>query len=162
MSDKPAAELGPLSISTVDHISYTVPELRQAVDFFVNVLGARVLYERQSGALGGDVAAFFDVAPGASFRLAKLELAGTPLELFEYRDTGRSVTPAANSTCGGGHFALLVDDIEAAVERLGKVAGLRLLGDISVLPAGHPLAGRRWIYFQTPFGLQLELVSRVP
>lgn len=159
MSGKPAA--GTIAIRAIDHVSYTVPDLRQAVDFFVNILGARVQYERQSDALDSDLAKRFGVAPGASFRLAKLELAGTALELFEYRETGRSDVPAANSTCGGGHFALIVDDFDAALGELGGVAGVQLLGKASVLSEDHPLAGRRWIYFLTPWGLQLELVSRV-
>ncbi len=151
----------PLVIRAVDHVSYTVPDLPQAVDFFVNVLGARVQYER-SGKLDAGTAECFDVDAGASFRLAKLELAGAPLELFEYRNTGRSGAPAANATCGGGHIGLLVDDFDAAMERLREVPGVRLLGQASILSEDHPLAGRRWIYFQTPWGLQLELVSPVP
>lgn len=161
MSNRPAASSGSLSVSAIDHVSYTVSDIVQAIDFFVQVLGARILYRRESGTLAADIAVSFDVAPNASFRLAKLEIAGTALELFEYRDTGRSDAPTASSTCGGGHFALLVDDIDSAVERVGAVPGVRLLGEVSVLPDDHPLAGRRWIYFLTPFGLQIELVSRV-
>jgi catechol 2,3-dioxygenase-like lactoylglutathione lyase family enzyme len=160
MSNKP--EAGPLAIRAVDHVSYTVPDLGRAVDFFVNVLGARVLYERRSGVLSADTAERFNVDAGASFHLAKLELAGMPLELFEYHDTGRLAGPAFNATCGGGHIALLVDDFDAALGRLRAFPDVRLLGEASVLPEDHPLAGRRWIYFLTPWGLQLELVSRVP
>ncbi|MGE3990820.1 nuclear transport factor 2 family protein [Pseudorhodoplanes sp.] len=159
-ANKPAT--GPIAIRAIDHVSYTVPNLRQAVDFFVNVLGARALYERRSGAFGGDLAERFDVRAGASFELAKLELAGTSIELFEYRDAGGPNVTAKNSTCGGGHFAMLVDDFDAALEQLGKIPDVRLLGQASVLADGHPLAGRRWIYFLTPWGLQLELVSRIP
>jgi catechol 2,3-dioxygenase-like lactoylglutathione lyase family enzyme len=162
MSGEPVPGSGLLAIRAVDHVSYTVPDLRQAVDFFVNVLGAQVRYERQPDLLDSDTAERFGVDRGASFRLAKLELAGMPLEVFEYRDTGRYAGPAVNTTSGGGHIGLLVDDFDAALERLRGIPDVRLLGEASVLPEDHPLAGRRWIYFLTPWGLQLELVSRVP
>lgn len=153
---------GALATRAVDHVSYTVPDLRQAVAFFVNVLGAQVRYERRSGELDAATAGRFHVAQGSSFQIAKLDLAGTPLELFEYSLRGGSTVMAGNAVCGGGHIGLLVDDFDAAVERLRAVPDVRLLGESSVLPGDHLLAGRRWIYFLTPWGLQLELVSAVP
>jgi catechol 2,3-dioxygenase-like lactoylglutathione lyase family enzyme len=162
MPNRPTAGSAPLAVHAVDHVAYTVPDLPQAVDFFVNVLGAQIRYQRRSDALGPDTSECFNVNPGASLRLAKLELAGTLLELFEYRDTGSPTESIGNSACGGGHLGLLVDDFDAAVERMRETPGVRVLGKPSVLPADHPLAGRRWVYFLTPWGLQLELVSPVP
>lgn len=155
------SKAAPLAIRALDHVSYTVPDLRQAVAFFVDVLGARLLYERQSGPLGPATVPTFGVDPAASFWLAKLDVAGMPLELFEYRLPGGSQEVAGNATCGGGHLGLLVEDFDDAVARLRVQAGVRLLGEPSVLPPGHPFAGRRWIYFLTPWGMQLELVSPV-
>lgn len=151
-----------LAIAAVDHASYTVPDLDAAETFFVGVLGAVVRYRRQSGPLDRQAAARLGVAPSTSFRLAKLDLAGMPLELFEYREPGAAGRPVRNAEPGGGHLGLTVVAFDEAVERLRAVPGVRLLGEGSVLPPDHPLAGRRWIYFLTPWGLQLELVSQIP
>ena len=35
-----------------------------------------------------------------------------------------------------------------------------LLGEIKVVGPGSPVAGTRWTYFMTPWGLQMELVDR--
>lgn len=82
-----------------------------------------------------------------------------PLELFTYRDARVGAQTAPNAMPGGGHIGLLVADIEAVRTRLAGAPGVTLLGGISTLPPGHPLAGRRWLYFLTPWGQRLELVS---
>ena len=58
---------------------------------------------------------------------------------------------------GGSHLAFYVDDLESAIEYL-KEKNVRLLGEPTLRSMG-PNAGQRWIYFLTPWGMQLELVS---
>lgn len=149
----------------VDHVSLTVPCLDQAATFFVEALGARELYRRAWAAPpAGDpaMAARFDMHEHAAFRLAKLDLGGLGLELFEYQAPDLSTVRPRNCDAGGCHLGLLVDDVDAAAAHIGAMAGVRLLGTVSEIGAGHPLAGRRWIYFLTPWGQQLELVSPIP
>jgi glyoxylase I family protein len=49
-----------------------------------------------------------------------------------------------------------VDDLDAAVDHL-HAHGVRVLGDITA--SRNASAGQRWIYFLSPWGMQLELVS---
>lgn len=148
-----------MQVRLVDHVAYSVPDLEQAVHFFRDVLGAELLYRRAGGTLGAAEARAYGVREGASFTLAKLRLAGTKLELFAYREAGGDAGMAPNARPGGGHIGLKVADTEAARARLAAEPGVTLLGEISTLPEGHPLAGRRWLYFLTPWGQQLELLG---
>ncbi|WP_275393425.1 VOC family protein [Novacetimonas hansenii] len=54
-------------------------------------------------------------------------------------------------------MAFYVDDFDAALTHL-KLHGVRLLGKPTYRNTG-PSAGQTWVYFLTPWGMQLELVS---
>jgi catechol 2,3-dioxygenase-like lactoylglutathione lyase family enzyme len=139
----------------------TVPDLDQAVAFFVAAMEAYELYRRElrPGTSPQEMRTNYGAHPDAGFRLAKLDIAGTPLEIFEYTAPDQSQRQPRNYDVGGSHLGFLVEDIDAAVETVQRQPGVRVLGEVSELPAGHPLAGRRWVYFLTPWGQQLELVS---
>lgn len=148
----------------VDHVALTVPDLDQAVAFFRDAFGARELYRRHWDAgEGGDatMARQFNVHPEAAFRLAKIDIGGFGLELFVFSAPDLDTRVPRNCDAGGGHLALVVDDVDATAGRLGAIAGVRLLGEVSEIAGDHPLAGRRWIYLLTPWGAQLELVSPI-
>lgn len=153
-----------LVLRGLDHVSLTVPDLEQASGFFVNVLGACELYRRELVPQGGgkEMEERFNAHPQATCRLAKLEICGVTLELFQY--TAPDVRTETSRHCdpGGSHLGLVVDDVDEAVERLRQVPGVKVLGATSVIDPPHPLAGRKWVYFLTPWGHQLELVSSPP
>jgi len=139
----------------------TVPDLDQAVRFFVEVFGGVELYRRAIEA-GSDPDAMeqrFNAHPQAGLRLAKLRVGALDLELFEYRAPDTATVTARNCDPGGHHLGFLVDDIDAAVAALDTIEGVTVLGTVSTLPGGHPLAGRRWVYLLSPWGQQLELVD---
>jgi catechol 2,3-dioxygenase-like lactoylglutathione lyase family enzyme len=62
-----------------------------------------------------------------------------------------------NSDVGGHHLAFYVDDFDAALSYL-ETKGVRILGTPTMRTTG-PNAGQNWIYFLSPWGMQLELVS---
>lgn len=159
----PAAEAGPLlACRAVDHLSLTVPDLDAAAAFFIDVLGARELYRRQYAPAADEarsMAERFNTHPAATCRLAKLDLLGTALELFEYQAPDLNRTMPRNCDAGGSHFGIRVADLAQSVDRLRRVPGVKILGEPSTIGPGHPLAGRRWVYFLTPWGWQMELVS---
>lgn len=151
----------PLAVRAVDHVAITVPDLEQALDFFLRVLGARLQYRNAApaGAIP-DMVQRFHAPADAAYRLAKIDLAGMPMELFEYRGSGIDHHHTRrNCDAGGGHIGLLVDDIAAAMARLRAEPGVQVLAGPATLPAGHALAGRQWVYFLTPWGQQMELVT---
>lgn len=150
-----------LSCKRVDHVSFSVPDLDAAVAFFVGVLGAAQLYRRQYAPAPNstEMVDKFNAHKNASYDLAKLDLCDMRIELFQYSAPDIEKRMPRNCDVGGSHIGIVVDDIEAAVRQLRRIPEVTVLGDISVIGGDHPLAGRKWIYFITPWGLQLELVS---
>ncbi|GAA1694416.1 hypothetical protein MMUR_28830 [Mycolicibacterium murale] len=147
---------------SLDHCSLTVPDLEAAVDFFTVVVGARTQYSRtlDPGSAPAAMRENFNAHPDVGFRLAKLEIpGGLGLELFEYQAPDQTREHPRNCDVGGTHLGFLVDDLNAAIARVRKYPGTRVLGHPQSLPPGHPLAGRTWIYFLSPWGQQLELVD---
>ena len=143
-----------------DHIGFTVPDLDQAVDFFVNVLGCEPFYDLGPFKFDDDwMAEHLDVHPRAVMERLKFLRCknGSNFEIFEYSSPGQNRRQPKNSDVGGHHLAFYVDDMDAAVTYLRAQQGVRILGTPTVRDAG-PSAGQTWLYFQTPWGMQLELV----
>ncbi|MEU7527617.1 VOC family protein [Saccharothrix sp. NPDC042600] len=148
----------------VHHVAYTVPDLDQAVRFFVDVVGAELVYR-----LGpvedpdGDwMTRKLGVDPQASTNIAMLRLGPvTNLELFEYTAPDQRRELPRNSDWGGHHLAIHVDDVDAAVAYLRDQPGVTVLGEPETIEDG-PIAGDRWVYFTTPWGMQLELINLPP
>jgi catechol 2,3-dioxygenase-like lactoylglutathione lyase family enzyme len=147
-------------VAGVEHFSTTVPDLAQAVRFFVDVLGGREVRRLTFAAAPGsaEMELKFNAHPAAEAQLATLDLAGTTIELFEYDAPDLSTVMPRNCDAGGHHIGFRVASVAAAVAALVDVPGVRVLGE----PTYGPLAsgGRRgWVYFLTPWGLQLELAE---
>jgi catechol 2,3-dioxygenase-like lactoylglutathione lyase family enzyme len=150
-----------LSVQVVDHVAVTVPDLDAAAALLVEVFGAEELYRRRyAPPLGSDeMAVQYGAHVEASYRLAKLRLAGTDVELFEYTAPDQRTDHPRNADVGGGHLGLRVADVDAAVALLADEPRVRVLGAVRQIAPPHPLAGRRWVYLVTNWGLQLELVA---
>jgi catechol 2,3-dioxygenase-like lactoylglutathione lyase family enzyme len=82
---------------------------------------------------------------------------GSNFEIFEYSAPDQRLDQPKNSDIGGHHLAFYVDDINEAIAYL-KANGVRVLGEPVVREEG-PSAGQTWVYFLTPWGMQMELVS---
>ncbi|MEU4160882.1 TIGR03619 family F420-dependent LLM class oxidoreductase [Actinoplanes sp. NPDC026670] len=143
----------------LDHVAITVPDLWAAVRFFVEVLGASLLYVEGPIRRGDWMTTNLAVPADASCRVAMLRFGPTAnLELFEYEVAGQNRAVPLNSDVGGHHLAVYVDDIEAAHRYLSDVPGVTMLGEPKLITEG-PLEGDRWMYFTAPWGLQLEIIS---
>ncbi len=145
----------------LEHVAVTVPNLNEACDFFENVLGCEVLFS--VGGFGEDTGMDMErqinvdrKARCVDFRYVRCGN-GTNIELFEYESPDQNTVEPRNSDIGGHHFAFYVDDIHAAIKHL-KDNGVRVLGEPTVVTEG-PTAGLTWIYFLTPWGMNLEIVS---
>lgn len=144
----------------IEHVGLTVPDLAQAVDFFVTVLGCEPFYELGPFQSGDDwMERHLDVHPRTIMRRLRFLRCGhgPNLELFEYEAPEQNRRPPRNSDVGGHHLAFYVDAMAPAVAHL-KAAGVRVLGEPTIRTEG-PSAGQSWVYFLAPWGLQLELVS---
>lgn len=146
----------------VDHAAYTVPDLENAVRFFVDVLGAQELYRSRRGPDDRFMPTNFEVPPDAALELAMLRMPpNLNIELFEWSTGDRRTDHPRHSDRGGHHLCFVVDDVDAAAEYLAGVAGVRLLGERKEVAGDSPsVAGNRWTYFVTPWGLLMELVDR--
>ena len=142
-----------------DHIGITVPDMEEAHDFFVRVLGADHVYSLP-GKHGDDdwMQRQLDVHPRTKiteirfYRLGN----GSNFEVFTYDAADSQAEMPRNSDIGGHHVALYVDDMDAAVSHLrGK--GAEMLGE--PVDSAGPASGQRWVYFKAPWGMYFELVS---
>lgn len=145
----------------LDHVGFTVPDLEQAHDFFVNVLGCDYLFELgpfESADGSSWLSEHVNVDDRAWFRNRHYRCGhGSNFEIFEYRLAGRNEVQPRNSDVGGHHLAFYVDDLDAAIEYLRRVPGVRVLGKPTASSGANE--GQRWIYFLSPWGMQFELVS---
>jgi catechol 2,3-dioxygenase-like lactoylglutathione lyase family enzyme len=147
-------------LAGTEHVGFTVPDLDAAVAFFTEVIGCTKAYEIGPFMADDDwMARQLGVHPRAVLRkLAMLRCkTGPNFEIFEYEVAGQVVTPPANSDVGGHHLAFYVTDINTAVAYL-KSCGLTVQGDVVTMQDG-PSKGLSWVYFLSPWGMQLELVS---
>ncbi|MBT0961974.1 VOC family protein [Denitromonas iodatirespirans] len=145
----------------VEHFGFTVPDAQQAVDFFVGVMGCKAFFTI------GPFGPFKDnwmkenlnVNPRAVIPVAHLVRCGngTNFEIFEYTSPDQKIQPPKNSDVGGHHIAFYVDDLKAAMANM-RAKGVKFLGEPHLFTEG-PLKGLTWIYFMSPWGMQLELVT---
>jgi catechol 2,3-dioxygenase-like lactoylglutathione lyase family enzyme len=148
-------------LRSLDHIAYTVPDLDEAIDFFTAHLGANVVYRDGPFRSDGDeMHDRLDVHRHATSELAMLRLGNrTNLELIQYTAPDQNLQVPANSDVGGHHVGFYVDDIDAARDYLARIPGVRLMSGPNTVPDGAPVAGQRWLYFRTPWGMQLEITT---
>jgi catechol 2,3-dioxygenase-like lactoylglutathione lyase family enzyme len=146
----------------VDHVAFTVPNLDEAVRFFVEALGASLLYVEGPISRGPWMRANLNVDPAATCLVAMLRLGPTMnLELFEYQAPDQNMRLPENSDAGGHHLAIYVDNIDSAFAYVSTLPGVRCQGVPKTIDDG-PLTGNRWVYFTTPWGMQMELISPPP
>ena len=144
----------------IDHVGITVPDLDEAERFLVDVLGAVRVYTL--GAKRSDDDDWMATQLGVHPRTVIDEIRfyrvgnGSNLEVFHYISADGQAPHPRNSDIGGHHFALYVDDLDAAREHL-ELHGVETMGD-PVRSAGAA-TGQRWLYFRAPWGSQFELVS---
>jgi catechol 2,3-dioxygenase-like lactoylglutathione lyase family enzyme len=143
----------------LDHVGFNVPDLDQAVKFFSEVLGFHKVYEEGKLPLNADAKKAFNIRQSAEItRIAMLETGrGSNIELFEYSSPQRSMKRPMNDDISWYHFAVYTSNMEQSVAYL-KSKGVHLIGN----PIEHktgPNAGLTGVYFETPWGLQIELVT---
>lgn len=156
-----------MSIRGIEHVGITVPDLEAATAFLVSALGAEVLYDLPAPS----AEAFDEEADRRSqaqlgtqprtrwlgSRMLRLG-DGPSIELFEYADEGQRPSAGA-SDLGIQHFAIFVDDMEAARSRIIAAGGTALEGP-TTLGGAEAGEGNQWLYTLAPWGSIIELVAR--
>ncbi|MBT0670742.1 VOC family protein [Novosphingobium profundi] len=150
----------------VDHISWTVPDLEEALAFYCGVIGAEELFrmgpldaaDMPRDAQGRDWMETHVNVAGARLTLVMLKLTETmnfQLVQYDKPDDRRQDLPR-NCDRGGHHLGLRVDDVDKAIAYL-TAHGCTAMETI-VIPEG-PLAGKKNVYMTDPFGHSLEIVD---
>jgi catechol 2,3-dioxygenase-like lactoylglutathione lyase family enzyme len=147
-----------------DHVGLTVPDLEEAIDFFVDLLGCEVVFTAGPYDNVGWTWPCEDEPEAATVRLAMLTHNNSHnIELLEYTNKPRTAQGEAPrpSDPGGSHIAFYVEDIDGLIEKIRQRPGVRLLGEID-LELGTPISGTRWIYTLTPWGQAIEFLNHQP
>ncbi|MER8693185.1 VOC family protein [Mesorhizobium opportunistum] len=144
-----------------DHTGITVPDMKQAVDFFTEVVGCK--NAMSFGPFADDKGTFMQdllgVDPKAVIEQVTMVRCGygSNIELFKYTAPDQKNLTPKNSDIGGFHIAFYVDDVAAAKAYLDGKGVKTRLGPLPVKEG--PAAGQTILYFQAPWGLQLEAIS---
>ena len=135
-----------------DHTGITVPDMKQAVDFFVDVLGCQkaMSFGPFSDSKGTFMKDALDVNPRAVITQITMIRCGygSNIELFSYQSPDQQVVQPKNSDVGGYHIAFYVDDIKAADQYLRSKGVWTLFGPIPITQG--PAAGQAIVYFKAP------------
>ncbi|WP_421696700.1 VOC family protein [Aestuariivirga sp.] len=144
-----------------DHIGITVPDMDQGVAFFTDILGCQKAMS--FGPFADDKGTFMTdllgVDPKAVIETITMLRCGfgSNVELFKYTAPDQRTLNQKNSDIGAFHIAIYVDDIKAAKAFLDEKGVPTRLGPLPVEQG--PAAGQSILYFQSPWGLQLEAIT---
>ena len=145
----------------IDHIGLTVPDIEQATRFLVDVIGCEPLINAGPVSVpeGDYMQRQFNVLPRSTMHHLRMLRCnyGSNVELFEWRAADQRQVFPKLSDYGGSHLSLYVDDLAAAMAYLRK-HGVELLNEPLSTKEGD-MAGDSIIYFKTPWGGYMELVS---
>jgi len=144
-----------------DHTGITVPDIKQAIDFFVNVLGCKQVmsFGPFADPKGDFMTQLVNVNPRAVIDQITMVRCGygSNIELFQYTSPDQKNLTPKNSDIGGFHIAFYVDDVKAAKDYLDSKGVKTFFGPFPVKEG--PAAGQTITYFLAPWGLQMEIIS---
>ncbi len=144
-----------------DHTGITVPDVKAATAFFTDVIGCT--HAMSFGPFSDDKGTFMKDVVNVNPRAVIDEVSmvrcgyGSNIELFQYEAPDQTKDMPKNSDFGGHHIALYVDDINKAAAYLKEKNVKTMQGPIPIKEG--PAAGQSILYFLTPWGLQMELIS---
>ena len=146
----------PIAISKVDHTGITVASLKDALDFWVGVLGFQYLYTwkfEKSSFIENLVG-----VEGAELSIAMVEGYGHRVELLEYQaPADRKILRPRSCDVGSVHVALYVDDMDAALSRASEAGWTAVAAPQTV--EGGERDGMRLIYLRGPDGVTVEFMQ---
>lgn len=157
-SEKTAAQ-NKAGIEGIDHVGINVPDLNTAVTFFSDVLGFTPVTQIGPIPLDAGWKEANHINPATGALTIKMINAGTgaSIEVFSYADNKGSKAHPNSDDIGASHIAFYTSDINESVKYL-KSKGVKILGEPFLTPSGDT-AGESWVYFETPWGSKMELVS---
>jgi catechol 2,3-dioxygenase-like lactoylglutathione lyase family enzyme len=149
------------TIQAPRHAGITVSDLDRSLEFYCDKLGIELLWRRLYDE--PEIRRIVGVPEATGLDIAMLQLPGGDLqiELLEYKGCGRRSGSAPPSDSGTGHFALFVDDIQAAYDDLAA-QGVLFRSDGPVEMSAGANRGGKSLYSLDPDGYVIELHQRPP
>ncbi len=126
-------------IKAFDHVTITVSNLKQSVDFYQRILGFKVTGMLEQN--GGD------------FKIVYMDAKGATLELFYFKHGGQPLPEVKDPDVGIKHIGFKVDNIDEVVRKL-KEANVKF-----TLEPFDAAGGVRIAFFKDPDGILIELVQ---
>ena len=145
-----------LRIIGADHTGITVSNVECSLAFWRDVLGFDLSHTaHQKGELAQEITG----VEGAEIKLAVLKTpGGHKVELLEYlAPADRKRTDIRPCDVGSVHVALLVEDLDAVLERIAA-SDWKAAGKPQTLTKG-PNAGKRVVYVRDPDGTTIEFME---
>ncbi|TCB95027.1 VOC family protein [Enterobacter wuhouensis] len=152
------------SVRGIDHIGITVPDIEKSTLFFERAFGAQVLYHSVDAETDNiDHSAqqhTLRLFPGTKIRAIRMLAMphGPGIELFEMHGPEQGM-PARASDFGLQHFAVYVDDFDAAVTAFTAAGGEMFTEPKPLTFPDEQGEGNAFCYGQTPWGSIVELIS---
>jgi catechol 2,3-dioxygenase-like lactoylglutathione lyase family enzyme len=144
-------------VTGFDHVSVTTGDLDASIAFYAGLLGLSVAARGESQ--DEEIAVMMGL-DRVRIRWADIELGnGTVLELVQFLHPAGAPIARALWDPGAGHIGMLVDDIDAAHDRLLE-ADVRVVSKPVRLTEEGSWHGARVLYAVDPDGTWIELVER--
>lgn len=139
-----------LFCGTIEHSGFVVPDLQEAIRFFTEVIGFRLLFCAEPQKQADDsLRDYFGVHPRSVAYGAFLEYGGQKIELVQWDSPDNREIALKPSESGFAHLALTVSDLQAAAEYLARQPGVRV----------RPYCPIGFLYFTTPWGMEIQLMA---
>ena len=145
-----------LRVVSADHTGITVSNRERSLSFWRDALGFEFSHTAHQK---GEFAEEITGVEGAELKLAVLKTpGGHKIELVEYlAPADRKRANLRPCDVGSVHVALLVEDLNAALDRIA-VSSWKAVGQPQILTKG-PNAGKRVVYVRDPDGTTIELMQ---
>ena len=143
-------------ITNMNHTSFTVSNLQEAIKFYQEVLGLELISladrdEEFSSAVTG--------IEGAKLNIAYMRSSNCSIELIEYSGAMGVRLDTATNNIGSAHICFNVKDYDEWLVRV-KQNHVRFRGRLCHVPAG-PNQGKRVCYCMDNDGNNLEFIEEV-
>ena len=146
----------PFRIISADHTGITVENLERSLAFWRDMLGFELSHTAHQT---GELARKITGVTGSEIKLAVLKTpSGHKIELLEYlAPPDRKHAEVRPCDVGHVHVALLVDDLDAILERIAA-SSWKAAGKPQTLKMGSN-AGKRVVYVRDPDGTTIEFMQ---
>ncbi len=144
-------------IQKINHVSITVKNLDQVVNWFRDVLGCTNIWEPYE--YKGDLIETCTGLPGAHLRVRKVQVQDFVMEFIQYLSPPGKELKGNTNDVGYPHIGFVVDDINETYNNL-KQKGVQFKSPpCKVTDESNPMFGWQLVYLWGPEGMTLELVQ---